>query len=111
MMNVYGSLTIISQPVGRSGTRFILACGFFNSFIVASAISLRLYGGTSVDKVQPIPEVPFNRIIGNLDGSVNGSYTPASDVSLMFTLLSNSEKRTSFAKSDNVIPIIYLGAA
>ena len=88
----------------------MLALGFFMSFIVASAISLRLNGGISHDKVYPIPDVPFTSINGNLDGKQKGSKPVSSYVAIISTLPSNSLNNTSLAKLE-IATSRYLGDA
>ena len=70
---------IICPPPGKSGPEIIfnnpelLIALFFISSKIPLQISVRLWGGISVDNPTAIPDAPFRRHKGNLAGNSSGS--------------------------------------
>ena len=86
----------ISAPVGKSGpfimpsissiTVSLSACTFSIIFNTPSITSFKLCGGILVAIPTAIPDVPFTRRFGNLEGSTTGSFSVSSKLGIKSTV-------------------------
>ena len=110
------ALATIEASLEKSGPFIIFNRSFSSDFgfsktsIVASITSFILCEGISVAMPTAIPEVPFKRMVGILDGKITGSSKDPSKLGCQSTVPDFSSDINKFAKIVN-FDSVYLIAA
>ena len=106
----------IIPPVGKSGPlTYLQSCltstsGLLIRWIIASITSERLWGGILVAIPTAIPDEPFTRRFGILDGRIVGSSSDSSKFGTNFTVSFSMSSSNSPARG-SIFTSVYLIAA